>query len=258
MKKYITLGLLLFLLPMSWFITAENLVADTNANEEKAKKLIQQVDDMYRSTASRATMTMRVQTPNYERSMTMESYTIGEEKMLIRILAPKKERGISTLKLDEEMWNFFPKINKTIKVPPSMMMGSWMGSDFTNDDLVKETSLTDDYALSLDESGEIYVITLIPRAQTVTVWDKIIIKVNKENYTPIEQAFYDEKNRKVRVMSYREPKQFGDVMLPSVLEMVPLNKEGHKTLVLYDKLELNAEGVEEDLFTLRSLKRRLR
>jgi hypothetical protein len=92
----------------------------------------------------------------------------------------------------------------------------------------------------------------------VTVWDKIIIKVNKENYTPIEQAFYDEKNRKVRIMSYREPKQFGGVILPSVLEMVPLNKKGHKTLVLYDKLELNAEGVEEDLFTLRSLKRRLR
>jgi outer membrane lipoprotein-sorting protein len=258
MKKLLIVVLLLFLVPASLCLATERIPNEGSANEEKAKKLIQQVDDMYRSAASRATMTMRVQTPNYQRSMTMESYTIGEEKMLIRILAPKKERGISTLKLDKEMWNFFPKINKTIKVPPSMMMGSWMGSDFTNDDLVKETSLTDDYSLSLDESSEIYVITLIPRSQTVTVWDKIIIKIDKEKYTPIEQAFYDEKNRKVRVMSYREPKQFGDVILPSVLEMVPLNKEGYKTLVTYDKLELNAEGVEEDLFTLRSLKRRLR
>ncbi|MEH6557975.1 MAG: outer membrane lipoprotein-sorting protein [Oceanicoccus sp.] len=258
MKNSLILSILLFWVPASMCLATEGILNQDAANEEKAKKLIQQVDDMYRSAASRATMTMRVQTPNYQRSMTMESYTIGEEKMLIRILAPKKERGISTLKLDKEMWNFFPKINKTIKVPPSMMMGSWMGSDFTNDDLVKETSLTDDYALSLDESSEIYTITLTPRYQTVTVWDKIIIKIDKEKHTPIEQAFYDEKNRKVRIMSYREPKQFGSVILPSVLEMVPLNKEGHKTLVTYDKLELNAEGVEEDFFTLRSLKRRLR
>ncbi len=258
MTKSLILVFLLIGVPTSWCLATENSVDENTANEKKARELIQQIDDIYRSTASRATMTMRVKTPNYERSITMESYTVGEDKMLIRILAPKKERGISTLKLEKEMWNFFPKINKTIKVPPSMMMGSWMGSDFTNDDLVKETSLTDDYALSLNESGDVYVITLMPRSQTVTVWDKIIIKIDKENYTPIEQAFYDEKNRKVRVMSYREPKQFGNVVLPSVLEMVPLNKSGHKTLVVYDKLELNAEGVEEDLFTLRSLKRRLR
>ncbi len=228
------------------------------ANEERAKELIQKMDDMYRSTASRATMTMRMQTPNYDRSMTMESVTIGEDQMLIRILAPKKERGIATLKIDKEMWNFFPKINKTIKVPPSMMMGSWMGSDFTNDDLVKESSLIEDYALALQEDADYYEITLTPKMQTVTVWDKIVVKINKIDNTPAEQAFFDDKGRKVRIMSYKEPKQFGNVTLPSVLEMIPLNKEGHRTLITYDKLELNAQGVDQKLFTMRSLKQRLR
>ena len=228
------------------------------ATDDKAVELVQRVEDLYRSTASRATMTMRVKTPYYERSMTMESYTIGRDKMLIRILTPRKERGIATLKLDKEMWNFFPKINKTIKIPPSMMMGSWMGSDFTNDDLVKETSLTKHYSLNLKEELKIYEIILTPREQTVTVWDKIVVKINKKNLTPIEQAFFDKKGRKIRVMTYREPKQFGDVILPSIIEILPLNKKGRKTIVVYEKLELNAQDVEDDLFTLRSLKRRLR
>lgn len=228
------------------------------ANAEKAKELIEYVDDMYRSSASRATMTMRVQTPNYERSMTMESFSIGQEKALIRILAPKKERGIATLKVDKEMWNFFPKINKTIKVPPSMMMGSWMGSDFTNDDLVKETSLVEDYSLALEEDAGDYVITLTPMEKTVTVWDKIVVKIDRETRVPKEQAFFDNKGRKVRVMTYKSPRLFGDVSLPSVMEMIPLNKDGHKTVVEYEALELNAEDVEDDMFTLRSLKKRIR
>lgn len=248
MTKRIPVILLLLLAPFS----------PSFADEQRAKELIQQMDDMYRSTASRATMTMRMQTPDYDRSMTMESVTVGENKMLIRILSPKKERGIATLKIDKEMWNFFPKINKTIKVPPSMMMGSWMGSDFTNDDLVKESSLIEEYTLSLQETTEIYEITLIPKAQTVTVWGKIVVKINKTDNTPMEQAFFDDKGRKVRIMTYREPRQFGHITLPSILEMVPLNKEGHKTLIIYDKLELNARDVDEQLFTLRSLKQRLR
>ncbi|MFT5692622.1 MAG: outer membrane lipoprotein-sorting protein [Oceanicoccus sp.] len=248
MTKRMTLFLLLVLVPLSQSI----------ADDGRAKELIQKMDDMYRSTASRATMTMRMQTPDYDRSMTMESVTIGEEKMLIRILSPRKERGIATLKIDKEMWNFFPKINKTIKVPPSMMMGSWMGSDFTNDDLVKESSLVEEYALSLREDADVYEITLTPKAQTVTVWGKIVVKINKIDNTPAEQAFFDDKGRKVRIMTYKEPKKFGSVTLPSVLEMIPLNKTGHKTLIIYDNLELNAQGVEEQLFTLRSLKQRLR
>ena len=103
----------------------------------------------------------------------MTSAAMGNEQSFIRILTPKKDRGISTLKLDSEMWNYFPKINKVIKVPPSMMMGSWMGSDFTNDDLVKETTLTDEYDLSLTTTQNQYTITLEPREKTVTVWGKI-------------------------------------------------------------------------------------
>ena len=147
--------------------------ADLNSNTagaERAKALIDDMEALYRGDISKALITMQVVTPQYQRSMEMESMNQGRDNAFIRILSPKKDRGIATLKLDQEMWNYFPKINKVIKVPPSMMMGSWMGSDFTNDDLVKQTTLTEEYDLALVETVDHYTITLTPQGQTVTVW----------------------------------------------------------------------------------------
>ncbi|HKI75236.1 MAG TPA: outer membrane lipoprotein-sorting protein, partial [Pseudomonadales bacterium] len=115
---------------------------DPDTGATRAKALIDKMEEMYRGDASKAMITMAIETPQYQRTLEMEAKSIGTRQSFIRILSPKKDRGIATLKLDKEMWNYLPKINKVIKIPPSMMMGSWMGSDFTNDDLVKETTLT--------------------------------------------------------------------------------------------------------------------
>ncbi|MCH8265678.1 MAG: outer membrane lipoprotein-sorting protein [Proteobacteria bacterium] len=114
---------------------------------ERAIEIIDRMEALYQGTSSSAKMTMIVETPQYRRTMEMESSSMGTKNSFIRILSPRKDRGIATLKLDMEMWNYLPKINKVIKVPPSMMMGSWMGSDFTNDDLVRESNLYEDYDL---------------------------------------------------------------------------------------------------------------
>jgi hypothetical protein len=227
-------------------------------SSEQAIQLIKDIEDMYRADSSIAELSMRIETPHYQRTMRMYSESLGTEKAFIRLLSPKKDRGISTLKVGKEMWNYFPKINKVIKVPPSMMMGSWMGSDFTNDDLVKETTLIEEYKLSLEETDDLYFITLVPREKTVTVWGKMEISIRKGNLHPVQRIFYDDDGTKVRVMTYRDPKQFGNQTLPSVMEMVPLNKEGHRTLVIYETLELNADGVQEETFSLRHLKQRFR
>ena len=186
----------------------------------------------------------------------MESSSVGQQDAFIRILSPKKDRGISTLKLDQEMWNFFPKINKVIKVPPSMMMGSWMGSDFTNDDLVKQTTLTQEYDLQLTETPTEYNITLLPREKTVTVWGRIDYIVNKEHLVPVNQNFYDDEGIMIRKMVFSELKDFGGRIMPSVMEMIPLNKEGHRTVIIYDNLEFDPPDVDESIFTLRHLKSR--
>ena len=167
--KFYIVTMTVFGLCFSGLTMASDQVDD--AASSQAKDLLKKVDELYRSDSAFATMEMEVVTPNWQRTMSLQSWSKGMDDTFIRILSPKKDRGVATLKLEEEMWNYFPKINKVIKVPPSMMMGSWMGSDFTNDDLVKEVSLVEDYEVSLTETPTFYTLALIPKEGTETAWE---------------------------------------------------------------------------------------
>lgn len=238
---------LLLLLSLTW---------PAIASEERARQVIDEMEQLYRGDSSDATMTMQVQTPNYNRTLTLTAQSFGKDYGFFRIQAPKKDRGIATLKRDEEMWNYFPKINKVIKVPPSMMMGSWMGSDFTNDDLVKETQLINAYSLALIETEDQYKVTLTPKEQTVTVWGRIEYTISKDPLLPLSQAFFDEDGEKIRELTFHEPKEYNGKLMPSILEMRPLNKEGHLTRIMYDDIKFNVPGITKDTFSLRNLKSR--
>jgi outer membrane lipoprotein-sorting protein len=238
---------LLLLLSLTW---------PAIASEERAREVIDEMEQLYRGDSSDATMTMQVQTPNYNRTLTLTAQSFGKEYGFYRIQAPKKDRGIATLKRDEEMWNYFPKINKVIKVPPSMMMGSWMGSDFTNDDLVKETQLINAYSLALIETEDQYKVTLTPKEQTVTVWGRIEYTISKDPLLPLSQAFFDEDGEKIRELTFHEPKEYNGKLMPSILEMRPLNKEGHLTRIMYDDIKFNVPEITKDTFSLRNLKSR--
>ena len=226
-------------------------------SENEARKIINQMEELYRGESSSVSMIMEVKTPRGSRSIKMSGQTLGKERAIFRILSPKKERGITSLRRDKEMWNFFPKINKVIKIPPSMMMGSWMGSDFTNDDLVQETKLIDEYDLQLKTEEKSYLVILTPKEDTVSVWGKIEYLVQREPMLPIKQAFYDDDGEKIRELFYREPKEFDGMLMPSVMQMIPLNKPGHSTTVIYENLEFDPSGVSETSFSLRELRKRL-
>jgi hypothetical protein len=255
-QKFLKLSSSIFCLLMIATPVAAVEPVTAEPTEDRAREVIREMEQLYRGDSSRSTITMKVETPQYERMMKMEGMSMGEEHAFFRFLSPKKDRGIATLKRDQEMWNFFPKINKVIKVPPSMMMGSWMGSDFTNDDLVKETTLIDAYHLALEETKTEYHVTLTPKEKTVTVWGKIDYIVNKSPLLPLSQIFYDDNGERIRRMTFSEPREFDGTLMPSILEMVPLNKEGHRTLIIYDEMEFNPEGVNEQTFSLRNLKSR--
>lgn len=234
----------------------ERDVQASNLSDQRAIDLINEMEELYRGEASIARLTMSIETPQYSRTLRMEAKSMGVENSLIRILEPRKDRGIATLKLDKEMWNYFPKINKVIKVPPSMMMGSWMGSDFTNDDLVQQTTLTQAYRLALNETAAQYRVILHPKEQTITVWGKIDYVIDKDTMIPVEQNFYDDDGTMIRRLEFKQPKQFDGVLLPSVLEMTPLNKQGHKTVITYESLLFDTSDVSPDDFTLRNLQSR--
>jgi len=223
--------------------------------DDDAAALLVKMDELFRSKSSVATMKMQIITPNWQRTLEMQSWTRGMDDTFIRVLSPRKDRGVATLKIDKEMWNYFPKINKVIKVPPSMMMGSWMGSDFTNDDLVREVSLVKEYEVSKKVEGDNYRLTLIPKENTVTVWGKIEFIVNQQTLLPIEQSYFNEKGVKVRSMEFSDIRDFNGKKMPAIMTMIPLNKTGHKTVIEYVEAEFDIE-LGDNVFTLRNLQKR--
>jgi outer membrane lipoprotein-sorting protein len=222
--------------------------------------IVAKLDRLYRADTSYAEMEMQIVNPNYQRTLTLNIWSEGMKKTFIRVLSPVKDRGIATLRLDREMWNYFPKIDKVMKVPPSMMMGSWMGSDFTNDDLVKETSLLDDYDAKLitppGAEPAYYYIELIPKQQTASVWGKIIAVIHKQDYLPVRDEYYDEKGVQMRRIEFKDIRELGGRRIPAVMELTVLNKPGNKTVIRYLKANFN-QGVPADTFTLRNLQKRM-
>ena len=219
--------------------------------------LVDRMDRLYRSETSFAELEMEILTPHWRRTLRMKMWTEGLRKTFVTILAPKKEAGTATLRVGTEMWNYFPKINKVIKVPPSMMMGSWMGSDFTNDDLVKESSLAADYRPVFGTPGNeaVYEIVLTPRDETPTVWGRIVLTIRKSDLIPLSYVYFDERGNPMREMTFTNPSDFGGRTLPAVLEMKPLKKEGHRTVIRYLDARFD-QPLARDTFSHRNLRRR--
>jgi outer membrane lipoprotein-sorting protein len=228
------------------------------AAEGSVASLLKHIDDLYRGTSSHAEVTMRVKTEYFERELTMEAWSKGSEASLIKILAPKKERGITTLKAGKEIWNYLPKTNRVIKVPSSMMAANWMGSHFTNDDLVKESRYSDDYDCS-EKSGTSTVITIecLPKEDAAVVWGRVDLDVAAQTKLPMEVRYYDEDFTLVRTMIFDEVNDLGGRKIPARLRMVPEDKPGEETVVTYKKIRFDLE-LEDNMFSIRSLKRKSR
>jgi len=226
------------------------------AADDEVEALMRHLDRLYRADTSHAELTMRVVTPDYERELALESWSEGTEKTLVRIESPRKERGTSTLKRGNEMWNYLPKIRRTIRIPPSMMMGSWMGSDFTNDDLMRDSSWQKDYVTSrAREAPEGQLCTdSKPRPEAAVTWSRVVTCFERASRLPVGQSFYDEKARLARTITFTEPRSFGDRTMPSTMVLEPRLKKGHRTLIRYLSIEFDVKH-PPNLFSLTRLRR---
>ncbi len=248
--KIIIIELLLLCL-----IVSPALAQDRNVDGEAAE-IVKKIDELYRSSTSAGEMEMEIITPNWQRTLRMKVWTKGMNKTFIRILAPQKEKGVATLRLGNEMWNFLPNVNKVIKIPPSMMMSSWMGSDFTNDDLVGEFTLLEDFTYKLitpeeAEAGLLY-LEAIPREDLPIVWGRIVTAVRQEDYLPVWDKYYDEKGNLMRVIHFKDIKLFGSRKIPATMELIPQNKQGQKTVIRYVAMEFDKK-LDDAIFSLRNL-----
>jgi outer membrane lipoprotein-sorting protein len=252
----IRIGLMICFLPLLAALPARAAPPDSLTQVE-IDRIIREVDQLYRSQSSYSELEMEIVTPHWQRTLTMKAWTQGTDKTFIRITSPDKEKGVATLRIKSEMWNYLPKTNKVIKIPPSMMMSSWMGSDFTNDDLVKEFSLFKDFSYqwipSPPGSEDTVFIRCIPRPDLPVVWGSIETAVRKKDHIPAWQKYFDEKGKLMRTLSYSEVRRFGDRTIPATMEMIPQNKEGHKTVIRYLEIEFDRK-IGDEVFSLRNLR----
>ncbi len=227
---------------------------------QNATEIIKKADEKARGiTSSQGLMKMTIVRPTWQREISIKSWSKGTDYSLMLITAPARDQGTAFLKRDQEMWNWQPSIDRAIKLPPSMMMQSWMGSDFTNDDLIRESSIVVDYEHRLVgteevEGYECYQIELIPKPEAPVVWGRVITWISKDEYLQLKTEFYDEDDYLVNTMLGKEVKEIGGRLLPTRLEMIPAEEEGKMTVV--EQLELTFdEPIETSFFSLQNMKR---
>jgi outer membrane lipoprotein-sorting protein len=224
---------------------------------QDAKEILRRMEYNMRGEASYSEMTMETVRPRYTREISMRSWTLGDDYALIYVTAPARDQGTAFLKRGNEIWNFVPNIDRTVRMPPSMMSQSWMGSDFSNDDLVRGVSVIDDYDHKLMGSEtvdglESYRIEMIPHPETPVVYDKVIYWVSKEYYLPVRVENYDEYGDLISTIHFRDIKTIGGRPMPSVMEMVPEDKRGHKTVIRYHDADFGAD-ISEGFFSIQNL-----
>ncbi len=227
--------------------------------QESARDIMERVDRLLRGDSSHGVATMEVVTEHWERRITMELWSLGTDYSLVRIQAPAKEAGTATLMADDDIWNYLPKVDRTIKVPVSMMAGSWMGSHFTNDDLVKESQIVDDYDIEIAFDGErdgtaVWEFRLTPKAEAAVVWGHVEFQVRQSDTMPLRARYFDEDGVLARTMRYTEFENLGGRTVPFVMEMQPEDKPGERTTIRYQELEFDIE-IDRSFFSLQNLKR---
>ena len=220
--------------------------------------VVKYFEDLYRSDSSTSVARLTVTKPRSKRTLEMKIWTRGEDKALIVIRQPARERGTTTLKVDKNLWNYLPRIKRTIRIPPSMMLASWMGSDFTNDDLVKESSYSKDYEYELvgpSEKPKGWLVRFTAKPDIVGLWNRFELILSEDARVPIEAKYYDRKDRLARVLHWSDVKVFGGKRIPSRMTLTPADKEGHITEMIYLDIDFDVT-VPDATFSFSNLEQR--
>ena len=231
--------------------------AELQAADSEALKLVQRAFDYWRGMSSYSEFSMTIHRPDFERTMVLKGWTKGRQDALFFVLEPPKDAGNGSLKKGRDMWSYNPKINRAIKLPPSMMSQSWMGSDFSNDDLAKSDSILEDYdhqiaGREVQGGYQIYTVESIAKEDAPVVWGKLILKV-REDFILLSEQFFDEDMVLVKEMTAENLVMFSNRIFPKTWTMRRVDKTERFTRLEYQLLEFDIE-IEDRLFNLVSLK----
>ena len=227
-------------------------------SQEDASAIVKKANDLMNGRSSESIATMHIIRPGWTRDVSMKTWSLGNDYYMIYIEGPAQDRGQVFLKRKDEMWNWMPSISRIIRIPPSMMGQDWMGSDFTNNDLVKANSIVDDYNHTLLGNDTVngyacYRIQLTPKPNAAVVWDKIIVWIAHDKYFLLKAEYYNEDHELVNREIQSDIKHFGDRDLPSRLVMTPVDHPGKQTVLVFQKLAFNMP-LQADFFSQQHMK----
>lgn len=227
--------------------------------QDDALSIVQEAHDKYRGRSNYTELKMTIVRPEWSREMEIRGWSKGEDYSLMLVTAPARDKGVGFLKRGKEIWNWQPRIDRAIKLPPSMMNQSWMGSDFTNDDLVQQSNLVTDFThRKLGEEqleGRVcHKIEMVPTRNAAIVWGKLITWIDRKDHMQLKTEFYDEEGFLVNTMTGSDIRNFDGEWLPARLEVVPADEPGHRTVVEHVKITFDVD-LTDDFFSIQNLKR---
>lgn len=222
-----------------------------------AKTLVKAALDHWRGESSYSEMTMIIHRPDWQRSLSLRAWTRGSKHSLVRITAPKKDAGTATLLIDGDMWTFAPKVNRIIKVPSSMMGQSWMGSDFSNNDVAKADDIVAQYSHTLIDQTEqdgmpVYTIEARPHEHAAVVWGKEVLTIRADHLL-LAHDFYDQSNLLIKSMRTTEIKPLGGRLMPSIQRITNAETPAEWTEIRLEQVRFD-ETMPDWLFTQSNLR----
>lgn len=226
---------------------------------QDAKEIIKKMDDKLQGDSNQSEMEMSIVRPKYTRTIAFKNWSLGRDYFLTYVTSPSKDKGMVSMKYEKEMWSYTPSINRMIKLPPSMMSQGWMGSDYTNDDLVKQSSIVDDYTHTILGEETIdgrlcYNIQMVPNTNVNVVWGKILTWIDKEKYINLKSEYYDEEEFLVRTELGKEIKTFDGREIPSVIEIIPAEEPKNRTVITIISMDFNVD-IDKSFFSQQNMKR---
>jgi hypothetical protein len=220
------------------------------------RQVVLRLNDLFRVDSSEAELTMKVVTDRYRRELTLHSWTRGKEEALIVVRAPAREAGAATLRSKDGLWIYAPRADRLVRLPSALLSESWMGSHFTNEDLIRETDFARDYDTTLawkeECSKRVLQATLVPKPKTPIVWSRVVYLLDPADFLPLRADFYDQ-NRISRTLAFSDPHMVSGRRVPFILQMVPTDKPGEQTHLEYRRLQFGV-AVDPSLFTQRGLR----
>jgi outer membrane lipoprotein-sorting protein len=238
-------------------LTVLLLVASAAAQEPDASSIVRDAINHWRGLSSESVMTMVIHRPDWERSMTMRAWTKGDDRSLVRVLQPKKDRGNGTLTDDNSMWSFSPKVNRVIKIPSSMMGQSWMGSDFSNKDVARADDIVDEYehtllGVELVDDVTVYEIESVPYEDAAVVWGREVLRI-REDHVVLTHRFYDQDGELVKTLTSLEIGEMGGRVIALQQRMSKEETPDEWTEIQVESVDYDVD-LQDSLFTLSNLR----